>query len=81
MQRAIDRMDDLDGDPDLGPDGDELDGSMAEDDFHPPNANWMGHAGCPVSDPGEDDIEDCCLANEADAAPPNYEWGQALEAE
>merc|ERR1739841_397843 len=64
VQQAIDRMDDLDGDPDLGPDGDELDGSMGEDDFHPQNANWLGYAGCPVADPEEDDTVDRCLAGD-----------------
>lgn len=69
VQRAVDRMDDLDGDPDLGPDGDELDGSMGEDDFYDQSADWMGHAGCPVSDPGEDDSEDRCIAGDDGCAP------------
>ena len=55
VQHAIDRMDDIDGDPDLELNGDEADGSLAEDDFHDQNANWMGYPGCPISDPGEDD--------------------------
>lgn len=48
-------LDAADGDPDLGPDGDELDGLMAEDDFCPQNADWLRHPGCPISDPDEDD--------------------------
>lgn len=48
-------LDAADGDPDLGPNGDELDGSMAEDDFCLQNADWLGHPGCPISDPDEDD--------------------------
>ena len=55
VQHAIDRMDDIDGDPDLERNGDEADGSLGEDDFHDQNANWMGYPGCPMSDPGEDD--------------------------
>jgi hypothetical protein len=45
------RLDDTDGDPDPSPDGDELDGTAAEDDFYP-HSNWRGEPGCPISDPG-----------------------------
>lgn len=48
---AIDLADVLDGDPDREPDGDELDGSMGEDDFCPQHANSLGYPGCPISDP------------------------------
>jgi len=58
------RLDDIDGDPDLSPDGDELDGTAAEDDFYP-HSNWRAEPGCPISDPdmavddeGCDDIND-----------------------
>ena len=51
---AIDLMDTLDGDPDFGPDGDELDGTGAEDDFFP-QGNVAAAPGRPLSDPGEDD--------------------------
>ena len=44
-------LDALDGDPDVELNGDELDGSMGEDDFHDQNANWRGEPGCPVADP------------------------------
>ncbi|WP_380789365.1 hypothetical protein [Sphingobium xenophagum] len=85
VQQAIDRMDDLDGDPDLGPDGDELDGSMGEDDFHPQNANWLGYAGCPVADPEEDDTVDRCLAGDDGCAPIRISdvryWGYEREPE
>ncbi|MAM37254.1 MAG: hypothetical protein CL949_01820 [Erythrobacter sp.] len=85
VQRAIDHMDDMDGDPDLGPDSDELDGNIAEDDFHHQNANWMGHAGCPVSDPGEDDSEDRCTAGDDGCAPiwlhGRRHWGHDNEVE
>jgi hypothetical protein len=49
----IDRMDEIDGDLDLELNGDELDGSPAEDDFYDHSENWLRHPGCPVSDPGE----------------------------
>lgn len=56
-QRAIDRLDELDGDPDLEANDDELDGSLGEDDFHSHHTTpWTG-PGCPVSDPSE--VEDC----------------------
>jgi hypothetical protein len=49
---AIDLLDLADGDPDVERNGDELDGSMGEDDFHDQSADWLGHAGCPIADPG-----------------------------
>lgn len=49
-QAMLNRLDDIDGDPDIEPNGDERDGSSAEDDFwHHPSTYA---AGCPVSDPG-----------------------------
>ena len=58
VSAAIDLLDRADGDPDLGPNGDELDGSMGEDDFSDHNAplHLLG-AGCPVADPGEHEAE------------------------
>ena len=53
IQRAIDALDDIDGDPDLEPNGDELDGSLGEDDFCLHNA--LPGSGCPISDPGGDE--------------------------
>ena len=62
---ALDLLDVLDGDADAELNGDEADGSGAEDDFCPQNANWKGAPGCPISDPdmaaddiGCDDIND-----------------------
>jgi hypothetical protein len=53
--RLIERMDELDGDPDVELNGDEADGSgCSEDEFYP-QANWQLHPGCPISDPGEDE--------------------------
>ena len=66
VQHAIDRMDDIDGDPDLELNGDGADGSMGECDFHDQNANWAGLPGCPISDPGEDEefgTVETCLAD------------------
>ena len=45
----IERLDKLDGDPDLEPKGDEVDGVFAEDDFCTHNLVYPG-AGCPVAD-------------------------------
>lgn len=53
----IDHIDQMDPDPDLEPNGDELDGTNAEDEEAP--HGWDG-PGCPIADCGEDehDIED-----------------------
>lgn len=49
VARAIERLDEIDGDPDLEPNGDEEDGSAAEDDF----MYQGGHGpGCDIADPG-----------------------------
>lgn len=50
VSAAIEVMDLMDGDADLEPNGDELDGSMGEDDFCNHNA-YMAGSGCPISDP------------------------------
>ncbi len=47
---AIDILDQTDGDPDLEPNGDELDGNPAEDDFWPHSVAMSG-PGCPIADP------------------------------
>lgn len=52
--RMIDRMDCLDGNADVEANGDELDGSMGEDDFHHQNADWLGYPGVP-EDAKDDD--------------------------
>lgn len=59
VQRAIDRMDDLDGDPDFEPCGDELDSSNAEDEALALSAmqfrlDQQCGPGCSVADPGGD---------------------------
>lgn len=59
VERAIDHMDASDGDPDLELNGDELDSSLNEEDFHSLHVA-DDYPGCPISDPGEDnyDMED-----------------------
>lgn len=47
----IDRLDRLEPDPDVERNGDELDGTGAEDDFCPQNEDWKGEPGCPLADP------------------------------
>lgn len=55
VTRLIERLDDIDGDPDIQQaDGDELDFNAAEDDFCD-HSGWKAEAGCPIADPGEDD--------------------------
>lgn len=50
----IDVLDLLGGDPDLEPNGDELDGTGAEDDFCPQKApRSLQGPGCPLADPDE----------------------------
>jgi hypothetical protein len=49
---AIDLLDVADGDNDLEDNGDELDGTAGEDDFHTQRANWKAQPGCPLADPG-----------------------------
>lgn len=49
VQSIIDRLDDMDGDTDLEPNGDEEDGNRCEDDvMH----HYGEGAGCPIADPG-----------------------------
>lgn len=54
---AIDELDKRDPDTDVETNGDELDGSCAEDDFGPQSDDWKGEPGCPLSDPGGDQHE------------------------
>jgi hypothetical protein len=50
IERAIERLDAIDGDTDIEPNGDELDGGNGEDDFGPHNNILLG-VGCPIADP------------------------------
>ena len=52
-QQIIDHLDDVDGDTDVEPNGDELDGNRSEDDFMDHGEGWKQEAGCPIADPGE----------------------------
>ena len=52
---ALDLLDLADGDADIEPNGDEVDGSMGEDDFCSHAEGGMSGIGCPLSDPGEED--------------------------
>ncbi|AGH49583.1 hypothetical protein G432_09290 [Sphingomonas sp. MM-1] len=57
IEMAISLLDADDGDPDLEPNGDELDGTGGEDDFCNHSA-YMSGPGCPIADPdvGIDDV-------------------------
>lgn len=56
VARLIDHLDEEDGDADLEPNGDELDGTDAEDEvLHNFGLTGLHGPGCPISDPGEDD--------------------------
>lgn len=50
------RLDRMDGDCDVEPNGDELDGTGAEDDFCPHSATWHAGPGCPISDGCEPEV-------------------------
>jgi hypothetical protein len=53
VEALIARLDEADGDPDLEPNGDECDGTNAEDEFLGGHAGgWWDGPGCPISDPG-----------------------------
>lgn len=54
-QRIIDHLDDMDGDNDVEPNGDEEDGSYCAEDEHDMPCGMEIGAGCPASDPGEED--------------------------
>lgn len=53
VQRMIDRIDEMDGDTDVEPNGDEQDGNQSEDDFMDHGEGWKQEPGCPIADPGE----------------------------
>ena len=56
LPSLVERLDLIDGDPDIEANGDELDGSGGEDDFTPQGSGFDG-PGCALSDPdiGVDD--------------------------
>ena len=54
VERAIECLDEMDGDPDVELNGDETDHSGGEDDCDPTCERILGLGpGCPLSDPGE----------------------------
>lgn len=56
---GIEILDQRDGDPDVEANGDELDGSLTEDDFCSHNLPLhLQGPGCPFTDPGEDEERD-----------------------
>lgn len=57
-QHAIDRMDRIDGDPDLEWCGDEFDTGNSEDEQLTDHALLPAGPGCPISDPGGGNVED-----------------------
>lgn len=73
IEVAITLLDLADGDPDQEPNGDERDGSTAEDDWWP-HGRWKGEAGCPISDPGgcEHDGREPALTHDIDQTIPDY---------
>ncbi len=64
VERAIDRLDEMDGDTDIEPNGDEQDFGGGEDDCPNTVARLFGSGpGCPLSDPAEFDCRDLCTLN------------------
>lgn len=72
---AIDLLDLAEGDNDVEANGDELDSTLAEDDFCEHRFAGRGEPGCPVSDPGEDDDPDSA----ADDFACDDEWDRETE--
>ncbi|NIJ07608.1 hypothetical protein FHS31_001204 [Sphingomonas vulcanisoli] len=82
----IDRLDHLNGDPDLELNGDELDGNNEEDVFGlkvPKSGVWV-HPGCPFADPdiGQDDNGEAVNEDgEAEVAWLMPDYGQSQDSE
>ena len=55
VERAIEQMDEQDGDPDFEWSGDELDTGNAEDEVFAGTPWGMGGPGCPITDPAWND--------------------------
>jgi len=54
VTKLIEALDQQDGDSDIEPNGDELDGSSVEEDIPTISGpDWHLHSGCPISDPAE----------------------------
>lgn len=65
-------LDVMDGDADVEADGDDLDGTGAEDEplLHGPLAAKDGYPGCPISDPGGCNVEDGGELEDEDGSEP-----------
>ena len=68
VELLIDRLDAINPNADSESNGDELDFTGAEDDYQP-GWDYTQGAGCPISDPAEDDTEDLCLAGDDGCGP------------
>lgn len=71
IEALIAELDGRQPDPDLEPNGDELDGINSEDDFWPHWQSGMA-AGCPVSDPGGDTLDEHGEETFISRIPPKY---------
>lgn len=83
VERLIDRLDELDGDPDRELTGDEADGSNAEDEIGNCHHGILNAGpGCAISDPGEpvgdDEDEDIDELDWRQARRPDYGADQRL---
>lgn len=63
LDQAIAELDAIDGDPDIEPTGDELDGTGGEDDFC---CHSYDGPGCPIADPDCGADDNCCDDDEMD---------------
>lgn len=84
IEQAIEALDLLDGDPDIEPNGDELDGEGAEDEphiYHISRALDRG-AGCPISDPGGSAAPISVIlpeyGDDETRGPTNYEYAERI---
>jgi hypothetical protein len=80
MEAAVDlllaQMDADDGDPDVEPNGDELDGGNAEDEEGTgSNGSNFALAGCPISDPPEEDDADTGIEDDPAGCDPEEDFG------
>ncbi len=73
VEHLIDRLDCLDPDPDLEPNGDELDGNRVEDEFvvHVGPERLLG-PGCPLADPDMAVDDEPCDEPYQDLEPEDY---------
>lgn len=70
-ERLIDALDEMDGDPDVERNGDELDGTGAEDEECFLTEGCISFAGCPIADP-DSAVDDIACDGETDSEPDDY---------